>query len=217
VDTAEGPLALHQRGDSFLLTIAGRVLMTSVARRSEEALATLGLAPIARRESPRVLVGGLGLGFTLRATLDALPADASVTVAELNAVVVRWCQGPLAALTGGAVLDPRVRVFVGDVADAIRRGLTHRYDAILLDLYEGPHGATQGVDDAWYGPTALAMAHAALSPGGVLAVWSEDPDSAFPRRMERAGFDVTVHRGGRGGGGVHLVYVGVRRGRRQGR
>lgn len=187
--------------------------MTSVARRSEEALATLGLAPVARREAPRVLLGGLGLGFTLRATLDALPPQASVTVAELNPVVVRWCEGPLAPLTGGAVLDPRVRVVVGDVADAVRKGLTQRYDAILLDLYEGPHGATQGVDDAQYGPTALAMAHAALNAGGVLAVWSEDPDPAFPRRMERAGFDVTVHRSGRGGGGVHLVYVGVRRGR----
>jgi spermidine synthase len=199
---------LLNRGDNFLITIAGRVLMSSLNRRSEEALATLACAPIAVRRAPAVLIGGLGMACTVRAALDALPADARVTVAELTPTVVDWCRGPLAPLTGAAVADPRVRVVIGDVADAIASGV--RYDAILLDLYEGPHGATQRHDDPFYGRAALARAHAALTPGGALAVWSEEPDAAFPNRLTAAGFDVSVHRPGRGGR-THVVYLGLRR------
>src|SRR5262245_24103045 len=139
VPTDEGALELRQRGEKdFLITIAGRVLMTSAARRSEEALSTLALEGVRAR---RVLIGGLGLAYTLRAAPDVLAKDAAVTVAELTAQVVEWCRGPLAVLTANAVSDPRVRVVVDDVAHVIAgsQGL----DAIILDLYEGPYAATQ--------------------------------------------------------------------------
>ena len=207
VPTDEGALELRQRGErDFLIVIAGRVLMTSAARRSEEALATLAAAALAR-PAGRVLVGGLGMGYTLRAALDAFPA-ARVTVAELTPAVVDWCQGPLAPLTAGAATDPRVDVVVDDVARVIGRGRA-TYDAIVLDLYEGPNPATQGRDDPFYGAGALARSHAALRPGGVLAIWAEDPDAGFPRRFGAAGFTVATHRAGKGGR-AHIIYVGVR-------
>jgi spermidine synthase len=210
VATDEGPLELRQRGDDeFLIVVGGRVLMTSAARRSEESLSTLGLAPVQGRPAPRVLIGGLGMAYTLRAALDVLPAGARVVVAELHAEVAAWCRGPLAPLTGGAVLDPRVAVELGDVSAVIARAPAGSLDAILLDLYEGPHAATQGKDDPFYGPAALARSHAALVPGGVLAVWSEDPDAAFARRFAAARFTVAMHRAGRGGR-THVIYVGRR-------
>ncbi|MCE9572871.1 MAG: spermidine synthase [Deltaproteobacteria bacterium] len=207
IATDEGPLELRQRGDDeFLIVIAGRVLMTSAARRSEEALATLALAELASGAAPRVLIGGLGMAYTLRAALDALPATAKVTVAELNPVVATWCRGPMAALTASAASDPRVTITIVDVARAIATAKAS-YDAILLDLYEGPNAATQRQDDPFYGATALARSKAALRPGGVLAVWSEDPDAGFARRFEKAGFAVTTHRSGKGGRS-HVVYLG---------
>ncbi|HEY2743793.1 MAG TPA: spermidine synthase [Polyangia bacterium] len=204
-ETAEGALELRRRGDGdFLITIAGRVLMTSQARRSEEALASLALADRARRS---VLVGGLGMGYTLRAALDSLPADARVTVVELNPVVVEWCKGPLSPLTEGAVADPRVTVVVADVAAQIARAPRGAWDAILLDLYEGPHAATQAADDPLYGAAALARTRAALRAGGVFAVWSEEADARFERRLQDAGFTVDKQRAGRGGR-AHVVYLG---------
>ena len=209
VPTAEGALELRRRGDDeFLIVIAGRVLMTSVARRSEEALARRACAGLAGRPTPRVLIGGLGMGYTLRAALDALPATAQVVVAELHSVVLDWCAGPLAGLTGAAVQDARVRVEIADVARVIVTAPAASYDAIVLDLYEGPHAATQRADDPFYGPAALERARAALARGGVLAVWSEDPDAAFARRFTAAGFEVSSHREGRGGR-AHIVYLGV--------
>lgn len=207
--TSEGLLELRQRAaGEFLLTIAGRVLMNSTSQRSEQALATLGCAGISGRPAPRVLVGGLGMGMTLRAALDVLPATARVVVAELEPPIVAWCRGPLAPLTGAAVEDPRVKVVVGDVAKVIATAEKKSFDAILLDLYEGPHAATQGRKDPFYGPEALARSRAALADGGVLAVWSEDPDPSFPLRFRKAGFDVTLHRPGTGR--AHAVYIGVR-------
>jgi spermidine synthase len=208
IATAEGALELRQRGErDFLIVIAGRVLMTSAARRSEEALATLAAAPLHGRRAPHVLVGGLGMAYTLRAALDAFP-DGRITVAELTPAVVDWCRGPLAVLTGGAAIDPRVEVVTDDVARVIGRARAS-YDAILLDLYEGPNAQTQGKDDPFYGAAALGRSHAALRPGGVLAIWAEDPDAAFPRRFGAAGFTVTTHRAGKGGR-AHIIYVGVR-------
>src|SRR5262249_35481903 len=153
------------------------------ARRSEEALATLALRerPPVRLRS--VVIGGLGMGYTLRAALDVLPADTRVTLVELNADVVARGRGPLALPTEAAVADPRVTVVVADVADFIARAARGAHDAILLDLYEGPHAATQRPDDPLYGPTALARTHAALTAGGVFAVWSEEPDRAFEQRL----------------------------------
>lgn len=209
VPTAEGPLELRQRGEhDFLIVIGGRVLMTSTARRSEEALATLAAGGLRGRPRPRVLIGGLGMAYTLRAALDAFGADASIAVAELTPAVVDWCRGPLAPLTAGAASDPRVEILVDDVARVIASARA-AYDAILLDLYEGPSAATQRKDDPFWGPTALARSHAALRPGGVLAIWGEDPDPGFPRRFAAAGFTVTTHRAGKGGR-AHIVYLGLR-------
>jgi len=210
VATREGPLELRRRGDEgdFLIVIAGRVLMTSIARRSEEALATLAAAALGQRAKARVLIGGLGMAYTLRAALDAFPSDARVVVAELTPAVVEWCRGPLASLTDASANHPRVELVVDDVAKVIARGRA-TYDAILLDLYEGPNAATQRKDDPFYGGAALTRTHAALTPGGVLAVWSEDPDAGFARRFGSVGFDVTTHRAGKGGR-AHIVYVGVR-------
>jgi spermidine synthase len=220
VPTPEGALELRCRGDEgpgadYLIVVGGRVLMTSSARRSEEELAERAVAalPAKARAAPRVLVGGLGMAFTLRAALDALPAAARVTVVELNPDVVAWCRGPLAPATNAAVADPRVTVVVADVARAIADAAPGAFDAIVLDLYEGPNAATQEANDPFYGAAALGRARAALAPGGVLAVWSEDPDAAFERRFGGAGFAVTTHRSGRGGR-THVVYLGVRTGTR---
>lgn len=208
VPTADGPLVLRQRGErDFLITIAGRVLMTSTARRSEEALATLALGALPAAATPRVLIGGLGMGYTLRAALEVLPAGAKVDVAELTPAVVRWCRGPLAPLTDAAVADRRVRVHVGDVAAFIGRSQAAVYDAIVMDLYEGPY-ARKGPDPL-FGDAAIARAVAALRVGGTLAVWSEDPDAAFPRTLRRAGLEVRFERAGRGGR-QHVIYLGVR-------
>jgi spermidine synthase len=208
VETPEGVLALRQRGErDFLMTIGGRVLMTGTAHRSEDALAelTCGLPEGAKR--PRVLLGGLGMGFTLRAALDRLPAQARVEVVDLNPVVVEWCRGPLGALTANAVSDPRVTVKVANVADVIARARPGSYDVIVLDLYEGPHHAVNRPGDRLYGAAALRATWSALKAGGVFGVWSEDPDEAFGRRLTAAGFRTEVHRP-RGGGRTHVIYVG---------
>jgi spermidine synthase len=208
VATTEGALELRQRGDGgFLIVIAGRVLMTSNDRRSEQALASLACRGIAAPR-PRVLIGGLGMGYTVRAALDALPAAAEVVVAELTPEIETWCRGPLAALTGAALDDPRVRVVIGDVARTIAAAPRGHYHAILLDLYEGPHAATQRGDDPFYGGPALVRTRAALAAGGALAVWSEDPDEAFARRLASAGFEVDVHRLGKPR--RHVVYLARR-------
>lgn len=209
VATAEGTLELRRRGDGvFLIVIAGRVLMTSNDRRSEQALATLACRALAAPR-PRVLIGGLGMGYTVRAALDALPAAAELVVAELTPEVEAWCRGPLAPLTGAALDDPRVRVVIDDVARAIARAPAGHYHAILLDLYEGPHAATQRTEDPFYGRAALAASRAALAAGGVFAVWSEDPDDAFARRLATAGFEVEVHRLGKPR--RHVVYLARKR------
>lgn len=229
VPTAEGPLELRRRGEAdFLIVIGGRVLMNSYSRSSEEELSRLGLAHLTSTSAPpfggaarpgkaepcgtsapRVLIGGLGMAFTLRAALDVLPPRASVVVVELNPVVVDWCKGPLGEATRHAVDDPRVRVELGDVARAIASAKPGAYDAILLDLYEGPNAASQRKDDPFYGPAALARAHAALASKGALAVWAEDADAPFAKRFAAAGFDVTTHSIGRGGR-RHIVYLGKR-------
>jgi len=211
VPTAEGPLALSRRGErEFLITIDGRVLMNGVANRSELALAhrVCSDPTVTALPAPRVLVGGLGLGFTLRAALDRLPAAARVTVAELNEVVVRWCRGPVAVLTDNALDDPRVEVKIADVARVIRAAAQAHttYDAIVLDLYEGPHEATQRRNDPFYGARALDTTRAALRRGGLFAVWSEEPDAAFEKRLDQAGFRTDRHRAGKGGR-RHVIYV----------
>lgn len=208
VDTPEGPLELRRRGPSdFVIAVGGRVLMSSTATRTERAVAEVACRRLSSVPEPRVLIGGLGMGFTLRAALDALPARARVTVVEMNPVVERWCRGPLAALTGDALADPRTTLVLGDVAVAIAETRPPSlWQAIVLDLYEGPHAATQTRDDPFYGPRALARTRSALVPGGLLSVWSEDPDAAFERRLSAAGF--TTERTPRPVSGPrHVIYL----------
>jgi spermidine synthase len=208
-DSPDGRLELRRRGErDFLITVGGRVLMNSAARRSEEALAREVCARLPRRAAPRVLVGGLGMGLTLRAALDALPGDARVTVVELNPVVVDWCRGPLAAANAAALSDDRVEVVIGDVAEVIRSARARRFDAIAIDLYEGPSGGRK-VDEPFYGRRALDETRAALAVGGVFGVWAEQPDADFEKRLRAAGFAVEKSRPGRGGL-RHVVYTAVR-------
>jgi spermidine synthase len=198
VETDAGWLELRKRGPGdYLITIEGRVLMNSHANRSEIALATLALSRLADASSPQVLIGGLGMGCTLRAALDVLPARAHVRVAELNPVVVRWCDGPLAALNREATADPRVEVCGEDVANLIGAACDS-FDAILLDLYEGPHAGTDPKADPFYGTVALEAARRALVAGGVLGIWGEDPDAAVEGRLQGLGFEIERHRPGRG-------------------
>lgn len=196
LETPEGALELRQRDErDFLIMLGAQVLMNSTSNRSEIALGERATALLGGRAAPCVLVGGLGMGFTLRAVLDGLPATARVTVAELNPAVVAWCRGPLAALTGAAVEDPRVTVVQGDVMATVRAHAApgaERFDAIVLDLYRGPHPRTDPVADALYGSRALASQRAALAPKGVLAVWGEAYDAAYDRRLRAAGFRVAT-------------------------
>lgn len=206
--TADGVLELRRRGeDDFLITLDGRVIMTSAAHRSELALGALAAETCAGRRAPRLLLGGLGMGFSLRAALDALSPRARVVVAELHPVVVAWCRGPLAALTGAAVQDPRVEVECADVAAVVARAPDASFDAVALDLFSGPRAPRD--DDPHYGRAALERLHAVLRPGGALAVWSEQPDPAFAKNLRRAGFRVSRRRPGRGGL-RHAVTLGVR-------
>ena len=203
-DTPEGPLELRRRSDDWLMTIGGRVLMNSFSRASEEQLAHLAIA--ACSSPKRALVSGLGMGFTLRALLDRVPATTRVVVAELNPIVVEWCRGPLGPATDNAIADPRVEVEITDVA-ALIAARTGAFDLILLDLYEGPNAASQTANDPFYGAAALARLHRALTPRGVAGIWSEDADAPFARRFTAAGFTVTKHSIGRGGR-RHVVYLG---------
>ena len=209
IATSEGELQLRQRGaKEFLITIDGRVLMTSSEKTSELAVATLACAELAGRKAPRVLIGGLGMAYTVRAALDALPRAARVTVAELTREVDTWCRGPLAPLTRGAMLDPRVDVVIDDVSQVISRARPGHYDAIILDLYEGPHAAQRRENDPFYGTKALERSFAALAPGGVLSIWSEENNTIFKRRMIDVGFDTKLHHPG--GSRAYVVYLGRR-------
>jgi spermidine synthase len=210
VSTDAGPLALLRRGEKdFLITIKGRVLMTSAAHRSEDALAKLACGGLRNRAGARVLVSGLGMGFTLRAALDELAADAEVVVAELNAVVVEWCAGPLGPLTAGAARDARVTIEVEDVADLLARvaddAHAPRFDAIVLDMHEGPQTNVRP-NDPLYGPAAVLRTRQALASGGVLAVWCEGPSPGFERSLRAAGLHYERVRAGRGAR-IHHVYV----------
>lgn len=214
VPTEEGVLQLRQRGErDFLITVGSQVLMNSSAHRSEIALGQLSCSHLTKKPNPRVLIGGLGMGYTLRAVLDSLPVTSQVVVAELNPVVVTWCRGPLAGLTASAVTDLRVSVDITDVADLIRRSTISSseqgFDAIVLDLYRGPHFHTDKRDDPLYGSKAIEFTRSALKPGGVLGVWGENYDEGFDKRLRSAGFSVSIKRPGRGGL-LHAVFLAVR-------
>ncbi|MFN3673977.1 MAG: spermidine synthase [Bosea sp. (in: a-proteobacteria)] len=203
-----GELRLKRRGGEFSIMLGANELMNSRLSGSEEALARLSIARLSDRAQPRLLIGGLGMGFTLRAALAALPADASVEVAELVPQVVAWARGPMAEVFAGSLDDPRVAVGIGDVGAAMRAA-TGRYDAILLDVDNGPDGLTIAANDALYGAAGLATARRALTKSGVLAVWSQGPDKGFTQRLRASGFkveEVSV-RAGRGRGARHVIWL----------
>jgi spermidine synthase len=218
VDTPDGLLELRQRGvRDFLILINGRVLMNSSANRSEKTLGVQACEAMPLRPKPRVLIGGLGMGLTLRAALDALPVSAQVVVAELNPVTVSWCRGPLAGLTNHAVDDPRVTIVIDDVSAVIAKAAyvgADKFDAVIIDLYEGPHAKTDAKNDPFYGGRALEKTAGALSAGGVFAVWGENPDAGFEKRLAKAGFIMERLRPGRGGL-RHVVYVAKRGGKQE--
>ncbi len=208
-----GELRLMRRGHEFVIKVGVAELMTSRLNASEAALATLAAEALSARTKPRILIGGLGMGFTLRAALDAFGPGAEIVVAELVPAVVRWARGPMAELFGGLLDDRRVTIVEADVAQLIRARKAP-YDAILLDVDNGPEGMTQAANDHLYSLRGLGATRAALAPGGVLAVWSEGPDKAFPKRFEKAGFAVEekrVRAGGVHGGPRHIIWLGVRR------
>lgn len=217
IDTAtvpgeEGILRLMRRGDEFSIMIGGNELMNSRMSGSEEALASLAAERLQDRAAPRILVGGYGMGFTLRAALAAFGADAAIRVVELVPAVVDWARGPMAGLTAGSLDDPRATVEIGDVGAAIAAG-PGAFDAILLDVDNGPDGLTRASNDRLYGAAGLGPARAALRAGGILAVWSAAPSPRFTARLRAAGFvveDVRVKadRGRRGA--RHVVWLARR-------
>ena len=197
-----GELQLSQRGTEFSINIVGGgVLMSSKAHGSEDALAELACRKIADRSQPRVLVGGLGMGFTLAAALHHLGNNAEVVVAELIPAVVAWNRGPLGEYAGYPLEDERTKVREGDVAKILKA--EHRaYDAILLDVDNGPAGMTRKNNNWLYTLDGLTASYAALRPEGVLAVWSAGPDRDFTQRLRKAGFKVNqarVHEHGKKG------------------
>lgn len=201
-----------RRGAELAIMLGREELMNSRRGGSEEALATLACARLRGRAAPRILIGGLGLGFTLRAAQAALPPGAEIVVAELVPAVLRWARGPLAELFGASLADPRLRLVEGDVAALIRADRA-AFDAILLDVDNGPDGFTQGANDALYGPAGLGAAWRALRPGGILAIWSAGPDRRFVARLAGMGFvveEVSVRAHGTRGGPRHVIWLAMR-------
>ena len=189
-------LVLAQRGEEFAIRLRGAELMNSRQHASEEALARLGCTPLARLPRPRVLIGGLGMGFTLRAALDALPPDAHVRVVELVPEVIAWNREHLGHLARSPLSDPRVTVHNADVAQVIRDtpGKHNPWDAILLDVDNGPDAFTSPANAGLYGLKGLQSARRALTPKGIFGVWSVENDASFTDRLKGVGFAVDRQR-----------------------
>jgi spermidine synthase len=179
-------LRLVRRGANFMIVLDRNELMNSRMSGSEEALATMTIERLGRRDG-HLLIGGYGMGFTLRASCGALGSQGRITVVELVPEIVSWAKSFMANMTGECLNDPRVDLVIGDVADAIRYG---GYDAILLDVDNGPDGLTRKANNRLYSGSGLGAARAALNPGGILAVWSAAPDQRFTQRLSDAGFEV---------------------------
>ena len=210
--TPEGEeMILSRHGSEYVILASGQSLMSSRMHGSEEALATFACARARTLEAPCCLVGGLGMGFTLRATLDVLPPDAIVIVAELVPAVVDWNRGPLGPLARHPLKDKRVAVEIDDVATVLR-SRPGEFDAVLLDVDNGPAALTASHNAGLYDDRGLTTARAALKPGGVLAVWSSREDRRLEQRLRYVGFDVTVERV-RGrlkkGGPRHTIFLGT--------
>ncbi len=204
---------LTRQDTEYVILVDGKPLMSSRRHGSEEALATLGCQHARTMDEPQVLVGGLGMGFTLRATLDLLPRGAIVTVAELLPAIVEWNRGPLGSLADHPVKDPRVRIELGDVGRVLRASEPSGFDAILLDVDNGPAAFTVPQNAGLYDNAGVSAAYVALRAGGVLAVWSAWDDRKFEQRLRFHGFAVQVARVRarlKKGGPRHAIFVGVR-------
>lgn len=219
IETPDGAMELRRRGDrDFLISIDGHVLMGSGLTRSEDAVAVLGCEPILDRASPRVLIGGLGLGYTMIAALRVLPQDSHVVVAELNECVLGWCRDEISPVTptlAAALADRRLTLHHGSVMEPIRTAAqgpaSQRFDAIIWDLYVGPMPDCHVAADPLYSPSSLASVRAALRPEGVFAVWSERPDRQFESRMRGLGFDMRLVRTKQARNAVYIGQLGARR------
>lgn len=216
LDTAQvpggGELRLMRRGAEFSIKLGQNELMNSRLSGSEQALATLAWRRIQTRAKPRMLIGGLGMGFTLRAALAVLGSDAKIIVAELVPEVVAWARGAMADMFGDSLKDPRVSIVEKDVSHLIRSDPA-AYDIILLDVDNGPEGLTREANDALYDLKGLTAARAALRPGGVLAVWSSGPDARFTQRLRKAGFgvdEVPIRATGSRSGARHMIWMAMR-------
>ena len=217
IDTASvpgggGELRLMRRGTEFSIRLGPNELMNSRVGGSESALATLACERVRARKQPRLLIGGLGMGFTLRAALTALGGEARIIVAELVPAVLAWARGPMAQVFGESLRDPRVRLREADVGELIRQEPSG-FDAILLDVDNGPEGLTRQANDALYDVDGLNAARAALRAGGVLAVWSSGPDANFTQRLRQAGFavaEVPVRASRARRGARHVIWIATR-------
>ena len=217
IDTAripgtEGELRLMRRGAEFSIKLGTNELMNSRLSGSEAALATLAAKKLEVVKSPHVLIGGLGMGFTLRAALGVLGPGARIAVAELVPAVVAWARGPMADVFGKSLTDPRVTIREADVGQLIRSG-SSAYDAIMLDVDNGPEGLSRTANDALYDARGLRAAHAALRHGGVFAVWSSGPNAKFSQRLRNAGFapdEVGARASGSRGGARHVIWIATR-------
>jgi len=211
--TEEGTLQLLRRGDSdYMISVGGKVLMSSVHTSTELELAREPCLQLHAIGRPRVLIGGLGLGYTLRAALDALPHNASVTVAELNPVVIRWCREAAAEASGRAALDRRVQIVEGDVVQLLAQQASRgepAYDAVIWDLYEGPTRRVPA-DHPLYGVQALEAVCSCLEVGGLFAVWGETQSTAFERRLTEVGFSLKSTES-KGRGKRHALFLSTKR------
>ena len=216
LDTADvpggDPLRLFRHGDDFIIALDRNELMNSRMSGSEEALAEMTCDRLRSDVAPHLLIGGYGMGFTLRAALARLGPQARVTVAELVPGIIDWARGPMAAMTAGCLDDPRVELRMADVSGVIG-GAAGDYDAIMLDVDNGPDGLTREGNDRIYTMGGLARAQAALRPGGILAIWSAAPDAKFARRLKDSGFavdEVGVRARQNGKGPRHTIWFARR-------
>ena len=202
------PLRLERHGDDFMIMLDRNELMSSRMSGSEAALGSMTCQRLDSAKSAHLLVGGYGMGFTLRAILTVLGPSARITVAELVPGVIEWARGPMRELANGCLDDPRVEVRIDDVGRVIE-GAKHSFDAILLDVDNGPDGLTRPANDGLYSMSGLARARGALRRGGILAVWSASPDPRFARRLQQAGFavdEVKVRARENGKGPTHTIW-----------
>jgi spermidine synthase len=208
----KGDLRLYQRGGEYSIRVDGSELMNSRVHGSEDAMAELACARIASLPCPRILIGGLGMGYTLAAALNRLGTESRVVVAELVPAVVTWNRGPLAALAAHPLDDDRVTVRECDVGQILQAEHL-AYDAILLDVDNGPRGLTRKSNDRLYTQAGLDAAFTALRPAGVFALWSASPHQTFARMLRKAGFEVDEERVRARGprcGGYHTIWIAGR-------